>query len=485
MLKLAILVAALVLLTAVIPWPWSLAPALLLAPLAPLLCCRSIRRTCVHPDWQYLPENMEANRLRSVCVPPSLLVGRSWLQAELWMPFSRIDGERFRGQKGMMRLAAAIALTDDCIDPNGPVSGCSPEEIAEWENSLSISAANIHRQNPRLDSARVSGFPGAVVMDGKDLRAYFVGSPAIIQACHRVLDGEDRPMTAEDRTRLADTPANTLCYASSLVKDGKLESLCYLGAVRPVRRSSPSPEALRAGERLHGLGISVCLARDDRWTLETVREMGIEWPEDEGGADVLEVLPAHEGDEQPRDFSEPVLRLLEHRKEERYYRLLTAMFGLLLWPAATLCHKQYPFLISLACFCAAILLTRELALPRPPRHSNRSFLIPMIPGVLLPAALYFFIGQYQHAGDMLCAAEASVYALFFLSLLLQDRKAIPRIAGGAAVCLIGVLTVFLIALGGTDDLLTLLFGFLGGMLCGITVLVSHRFLASGEEEPQE
>ncbi len=483
MLKLAILVAVLFLLTALVPWHWSLAPALLLSPLAPLLCCRSIRRPYLDPDWQCIPENMETSHLQSVCVPPAMLIGKTWLQAELWMPFQRIDGERFRGQKGMMRMAAAIALTDSCIDPGGPVSGCTPEEIAEWERSLSISPENIRRQNPRIDDARVSGFPGVVVLDGRDLRAYFVGSPSLIQACHRLLDGEERPMTAEDRTRLAELPANTLCYATSPVIDGKLESLCFLGAVRPVRRSSPSVEALRAGEKLHGMGITVCLSRDDRWSLETVRGMGIEWPEDEGSVSTLELRPVHDRDEQPADFAEPVLGLIARRAEERYYRLLTAMFGLMLWPAATMCGSQFPFLVGLACLCASIVLARDLDLPKPPRHTLRSFLIPMIPGVLLPAALYFFIGQMKNAGDMLCIAEASVFSLFFLSVLLPCRKAILRLAAGAAVCAVGVLVICLTFT--LPDILMLIFGFLGGMLCGVAVLISHRFLASGDAQPAD
>ena len=485
MLKLTIIVASLLLLTVAVPWPWALIPALALAPLAPLLCSRSTRRAFTHPDWRCLPENMEAQNLKKVTVDPALLIGKTWLQAELWMPFDKVDGERFRGQQGMMRLAAAIALTDECIDPAGSVSGCTPEEIAEWENSLNINRENIRRQNPKLDDARVSGFPGVIVMEGTGLRAYFVGSPSIMQACHLVQDGTERPLTAEDRNRLIYLPSNTLCYATGPVVDGKLGALCYLGAVRPVKRASPSVEALQAGQKLHRMGIIVCLSRSDRWSLETVRQMGIEWPEDEGSRDVLELIPRHEGDDQTRDFAAPVLKLIRERGEERYYRLLVSMFGLLLWPAATLCGGKFPFLLGLGCLCAGILLSREISLPRPPEHSNRSFLIPLIPGVLLPMVLHLFFSavmreqRHADAGAMLCVAEASIFTLYYLSILLYDPRGMLRLAAGAAICLIGVLAAYLTL--DSTELITLLFGFLAGMLCGVAVLVSHRYLASGSE----
>ena len=89
----------------------------------------------------------------------------------------------------------------------------------------------------------------------------------------------------------------------------------------------------------------------------------------------------------------------------------------------------------------------------------------------------------KNAGDMLCIAEASVFSLFFLSVLLPGRKAILRLAAGAAVCAVGVLVICLTFT--LPDILMLIFGFLGGMLCGVAVLISHRFLASGDAQPAD
>ena len=463
-----------------------LIPALLLAPLAPWLCVRLNRRAIPHPDWDDNADHLDADRIDTVCIEPSLLVGRRWLQAEIWLPFERVGGERFRSQKGAMALSAAIALTDECAVSENSAEGFSAPDIAEWEQALGISSRNFKLRNPRMDDARYCGFPGVVVLDGQRLRAYFVGGPALLAECRRVLDGAERSLTAEDRERLRDLPSRALCYATALLIDGHLQQVCYIGSVLPVARYSVSPDALAAGQRLHRMGFHVTLDNRDAWALENARTMGVEWPEDDGRTGILRLHGTHPDAEQPREFDRPVLALIRAARQERYHRLLCGLFGLMLWPCATLSREPWSFLISLLCLCLTILITREQIFPPPPRYGPRNFLTPLAPGILLPLIIWFFIeyiakGESMVAGAYMIVSEAIVFSVWRLSLLLGQPGGLRTLLLGCVICLIAFSAVVLLTANGTW--VSAAFGGVAGVLVAVAVIVAHRVLAPAGEEP--
>lgn len=491
MLRQALICAGLLALVLALPFlmPGSivwLVPALLLAPLAPWLCVRANRHAIPHPDWEDNTDLLDADRVDTVCIPPSLLVGRRWLQAEIWLPFERIGGERFRSQKGAMALSAAIALTDECAARENSAEGFSAEDVGQWEQALGIQSKNFKLRYPRMDDARYCGFPGVIVLDGKSLRAYFVGGPALLAECRRVLDGAERNLTADDRERLRDIPSRALCYATAVIIDGHLQEVCYIGSVLPVARYGVSPDALAAGQRLHRMGIHVTLDGSDAWALENARAMGVEWPEDEGRTGVLRLRGTHPDAEQPREFDRPVLTLMRASRQERYHRLLCGLFGLMLWPCATLSREPWPFLIGLTCLCLCILVTREHIFPQPPRYGPRSFFTPLAPGVLLPLILWFFIqyvakGESAEAGAYMVVCEAVVFSLWRMSLLLGQPGGVRTLLLGGLICLIAFFAIVLLTDNGTW--VSAAFGGVAGVLIGIAVIVAHRFL-SPDPQPE-
>ena len=467
-----------------------LVPAFVLAPLAPWLCVRLNRVPLEEHGWSDLSGGLRGDVPRTVCVEPAMLVGHRWLQADVWLPFERTEGERFRSKGSAMLLATAVALTDDLAADETSVNGYTAAEIAEWENSLSIRPENIRVNSPRLDTARYCGFPGVVVRDGPGIRAWFVGGTALVNECHTVHDGVERLLTREDRHRLQALPVNALCYATAPVYDGSLGDVCFIGAVLPVARYSVSPDALTAAQNLHRMGVRVTLDRSDPWALENARAMGIEWPEDEGEAGAMVLRASNFGPTQPRRFDLPVIHLAEAVRQEKYQRMLCAVFGLALWPASTLNAYPWPFLIALTALCLTILISRGSRFPSPRVGSLRPFLLPLIPGFLLPLILWFFMERLAHmsgpaVGICLVVLESSVLAMWRL-LLVKGRRGAQTAALGAVICVTALFgSILLMSAFGAISWIHFAFESIAGILTGVAVIVSHRLLAPPAEEGQD
>lgn len=462
-----------------------LIPALILAPFAPWLCVRLSRAPLKRDGWRDNADALRSEQPKTVCVEPAILIGQRWLQADVWMPFERTEGERFRSHSSAIALSAAIALTDEQVADENSVNGYTAHEIAEWETSLGIQAVNFRRNHPVLDAARYCGFPGVIAADGRELRAYFAGSAALIHECHTVLDGIERPLNQSDLEQAAALPANVLCYATGVVRDGNLSDVCFLGAVLPVARYSVSPDALAAGQELHRMGIRVTLNRSDPWALANARSMGIDWPDDEGEPCTLYLLAERQGPEQTRRFEAPVLELMDAYRQERYQCLLCALFGLVLWPSATLSAYPWPFLIALVTFCLTILISRGAVFPAPPERSPRTFLMPLIPGFLLPLIMWFFIDRVARetspdVGACMVVFEGAVLAMWRLLLLNQTPKGIYTILIGGVICLAAVFGSVLLATVSTVNWVRFAFEAVAGILIGVAVIVSHRLLSPKE-----
>ncbi len=486
MLKLAIICGgslALTLLLSFLPPDLWLIPALVLSVLLPYLCIQVNRKGFKSREWIIYPENITPSAIKAVSIEPSLLIGKTLVSAEVWLPFDRVEAEHFRSKSGAMLLAAAIAQTDACIAATGSSSGCTPEEIRQWEQALGIVPENLKALNPKVDDAKVNGFPGVVVRDGSQYRAYFVGGPTIIQNCRMIMDGAARTMTEKDLKRLGETPAGALCYATSLVEDGKLTGLCYLGAVRPVIRSRPSTEAIKAGEKLQNMGFSVRLQRDKRWELQVVREMGIEWPEDEGLADTLEIHAA--SGSEARDFSAPVISLLGHANRQVYGRLLAALMGFALWPCSLMTSGPWALLAGLVCLCVTILLCNEHEITAPPAYRMRAFLFPLLPGILIPVAAMLFLDRFAQsrttAGTVMILAESLLFSLYLLLYGLQGKKKASVLFIIAAIFLLFLLVAVVLIPG--FDAVSFCFGLIAGALAAVAVLLLHRYLS--EEPPSD
>lgn len=488
MLKLAVVCGgslALTLLLSFLPWYLWLIPALVLSVLLPYLCIQVNRKGYRHSEWIIYPENIMPSAIRAVSIEPSLLIGKTLISAEVWLPFDRVEAEHFRSRSGAMLLAAAIAHTDERIAAAGSSSGCAPEEIRQWEQALGIVPDNLKALNPKVDDATVNGFPGAVVRDGSQYRAYFVGGPTLIRNCKMIMDGTNRAMTEKDLERLGSTPAGALCYATSPVEGGKLTGLCYLGAVRPVIRSRASAEALSAGEKLQELGFSVRLQPDKRWDLQVVRDMGIEWPEDEGMADTLEVHAAT-GSE-AHDFSKPVISLLEHANRQIYGRLLVALMGFALWPCSLMTPGPLAILGGLICLCMTVLLCDGYEIRTPPAYRMRAFLFPLLPSVLIPVAAMLFLGRFTQsrttAGAMMILSEALLFDLYLLFYGFEGKKRPSILFISLSLTLLFMLLTIVMIPG--FDVLSFCFGMIAGSLAAAAVLLLHRYLSEETAVPDE
>ncbi len=486
-----IVCAAAFLLTLAVPWPYSLIPALVLCPLAPLLCMRGNRLPWKDPVWQANPETVDVRRIRGVVIDPKLLIGQMRISAEAWLPFEMTTAERFRGKSGALALSAAVALTDGCLAGEEGVSFHGAEEVGQWEAALGIVPDNFKRRSPMLDSAKYHGYTGVVVKDGAEVRAYFVGGSALAGHCVRILDGTERPILPADREKLAAfVPANALCYASAPVRDGRLDGLCWLGAVRPVLQCRVSEAAMAAGERLHEQGLTVALSGKSRWNLQTVRGMGIDWPEDDSSPEFVE-LALKDPERQDKDFAAPLESLAAHAGRDRSRRLLAAWMGLMLWVSAAACRSQWPLVIGLFSLCGGILLCRKSEIPAADGPAWKPFVLSGIPGVLIPVVMALFLPQLRNtsaetAGALMLAAEASVFAVWFpwtirhqtklafeLPLLFRHHTPSGWQMVGLAIlgCLLGLMLVMLVT---PDDLLAVLFGVIAGLLAGLSVTILWR-----------
>ena len=396
------------LLTLFLPWPGALIPALVLCILAPVQCTGAIREPWDNPDWTYSPPNADVLRMKGVCLDPWLFIGDRRITAEIRLPFEASTAERFRSKPGAMALSAAIALTDDCAAQQEGSIFTSAEEIRRWERAMGIVPENFKTRNPRLDDAKYRGYRGVVVRDGEGERAYFVGDAGISQICSMILDGTPRVMTKPDLEQLhLHVPAQSLCYVTATVTEGRLSDLCYLGSVLPAQSSLPSREAVESGMALNDRGYGIMLNGNAGLTLQVVQNMGIEWPEDNGDRRYIELIPRHGEEEQPRDFDAAVASLQHHALRERNKQLLAAMLGLLLWPCATLCSAQWPLLLGLGCLCASILFCRNIPFPADSASSLRRYWVPLIPGLVLPLAVALFLPQMEQQD----AAAVGVFML--------------------------------------------------------------------------
>ena len=493
------------LLTLVLPGRWYLLPALLLCPLAPILAMRQLQQPWRHPDWTCYPDKADLSRLQGICVDPELLIGQRGMTAEVWMPFEPVAAERFRSKSGAVALAAAAALISGHLppDPDTPDEWLEPQR---WLSALGIQPDNFKRVNPFLDEATYHGYRGVVVSDGPGERAYFCGNPAIVQRCVHVLDGVSRRLLPDDRERLAAAlPSDALCYATAPVEDGKLGELCFLGAIRPASRCTPSVEALDAGEAVQRAGYHIMLTTARQGSLQAVRAMGITWPEDDGSPDLVELRPRHEPDAQTRRFDLALDSLLAHGEHERRRRIMAAWFGLLLWPCATLCASRWPLVVGILCCCAGILLSRGLPIAFSRSVTWQTLVIASLPAVLIPILMALFLPQLQNesaamAGGMTLLAEAAFWALSFpwphRNRLLPDAEPVQdlglpvdflltplrrRLQTGlravlltALCCLVGfaLLYHFTAAAPGSSAM-TALFGLVAGSLIAACVLMLY------------
>ena len=490
------------LLTLFLPWPHALISGLLLCVLGPLRCMREVRREWDHPDWLYEPEDADILRMKGICVDPALLIGDRRMTAEIWLPFEAVTAERFRSKSGAMALSAAIALTDDCAAQQEGTPFSTPEEVVRWERALGIVPENFKVRNPRLDQASYRGYRGAVVQDGEAERAYFVGDVGIHQMCSLILDGTQRQMTAEDRELLVRTvPAESLCYVTGSVEEGRLTHLCYLGAVLPRQRCLPSREAIESGMALNERGLGIMLNGDTGLTLQLVQGMGIEWPEDDGDPGYIGLIPRHETEaEQPRNFVEAVESLQQYALRERNRNLTAVMLGLVLWCCATLCVSRWPLLIGVGCLCGAILLSGRVEIPVPAGRSLQPYLFGLLPGLLIPLVMGVFLPQLRDTdkptvGAAMLLAVACAFALWIPWT--ARREVVPArrrlrhfpwekwntfMSKGSRLLLmeavpmaLGWLTWLLVRRSITmGDPIPLFFGLVAGLLCAVAVLLVWR-----------
>lgn len=200
--------------------------------------------------WEVTRTNADHRTTPVVCIDETLLMGPPCYTAQACMPFVPVQPERFRAQRSAMLLSAAAALTAPLVDD------ALPDDALV---ALSIRPDNLRRQYPVLGRLSLSGAPGCIVRDGKGQRAFFISSePSLIEACAAVFDGQERPLTQQERRAAAACPGLHFAYAP--VADGKPGEPVYLGSIEPIRIEVPAAAALSAIDALRAEGFPVVYA---------------------------------------------------------------------------------------------------------------------------------------------------------------------------------------------------------------------------------
>ena len=455
-------------LSCLLPFPWSLPAAALSAAGLAFALLRLPPCPFRHPDWRVEPLADEEDEPDTLCLEPRLFLGGHEATADVALPFDPLPPARFRSQSGALLFSAAVALTEEELLLSLEAGEESLPWLRAWETELGIRPENLRERFPRLDTAQLKRWRGAVTRDGTSLRAYFVGDRALADACADLLDGRERPMTDGDRTRLAALPGDAICYATAKVADGRLEKLCFLGAVCPRETLRARQDALEAAE---SCGFRVVLDPRDKETLALLRRLSLPLREKQRGEHVLRLFPT--GPDRPMNFGEAAGGYLRHRRGlAALDRRTLCLFGLCLaaGPATGFTARSaVPAAVAFAMAAASVSMSRteRQALPR---HSWS------LPAVCVPAAMLaavcLVILPLFPAETARAAAWAAAPAMALPLALLPCTRvedAAPRKRGEGAVLGIFALALLLGALALPFRPLGLLLGLLLGLAAGLAI----------------
>ena len=481
-LALAILLAAL---TLFLPAPWCGAALIACALLAARIFAD--RQACPHkdPDWDFSPEDLRPEDCEGLLIDPHALTEGRAHTARVWMGTQAADGAKFRSLPGAPLFSAAAALTEaETLALTGGSAG-DPDALKSlraWQTALGIRPDRLRAQFPRVEDAKIDDFHGAVVRDGAQERAYFVGTPALMKACTLILDdrGQTRPILAGDRRRAEALPADLVCYATSLVEDGKLAGLTWLGGAEPIVSWKPRIENIAAAQALSER-IPLYYDRADKDAEAIAAALMPSLPPARGTERLVRVTAR--GGAGAKALPSPEViddwRLHSANGRFRALALCASALAAALPACAALCAgspgiaAKLPALLAALLPCAGYFLCEALAL-RPARRQPTAvqLMLSLLPPLASALLLALLVGTVD-AGTLLRAGITAAWgigllpSLFFTSAIRDDetRKRAELIAIAIGCAVLALILVALCPL--PAGLLGLLFGAVLGLLCGI------------------
>lgn len=474
----------LAMLALLLPAPWNALALLLCAACAARLCASlAAAKPYRDPNWDIAPTRPDTDpeTCEGLVIDPRLLTGGLRRSARVWMGGQPMDGAKLRSLPGAPLFSAACALT---LEEALALTGSDPDSLRAWQTAIGIRPERLRAQFPRVEDAKIEGFRGAVVRDGAAERAYFVGSSELMHVCTAILDerGQTRPVLAGDRKRAETLPSGLLCYATSLVEDGKLTGLTWLGGAQPLAEWTPDAEAIAAAQALQET-IPLCYdpAAADAEAIAAALMPSL--PPARVGARLVTVTP-RDPEHTRLHLPEPSVierwRLHARTGRSRALALIAASLAAALPAAAALCSLSglnlLPGLLALASAllpCAGFYLASREEL-RPVRQSPAPALLglSLLPPFVTALMLALLTGTVEAAALLtagICAAWGlGLLSALFLTASIRDDETRKRdeLILAAAALVIPLLTA--LTQGGQPGAwLGLLFGLVLGILCGI------------------
>ena len=358
-------------------------------------------------DWLLEPEELSREELKAVAVPPSLITGQHRLSATVWAPLDPVPEEDFRRQQGALMLSAAIALTQDEL----PSGGLFPpaERRGEWIRGLRIDADNFRRKHPRINTARVDGCEGPLVLDGLRQRAWFVGDIGLARRCTYIQAGTARAIGQRDCARIEQLAPGAICYATCDITSRGAGPLTYLGAVYVQEQAAVSVTFLRARQDLRDEGVETLLQPAPRAELNAAMEilqepMEVAQLPQQG---VMAVTPM----EDDKDFSAPVQTMWKDRAE-RASRLMRGRALTVALAVAAIAAGCGLWAVAAAFAALTLRIGQGDSLNRPGSPSRLNLMLCALPA-LLPVLLPAFLAR----GELAVWQAASGCALLSMTAL--------------------------------------------------------------------
>lgn len=166
---------------------------------------------------------------------PLLLMRRAVIDARLLVEKRRMTAAHLpfeptaqpRLQSGALLWASAATVTHTLAAEE------DREAILAAVKPLGFTPEKFLARCPILGEINVQGLHGYVVRDGHGQRAYFIGEPAaLLAACPRILEQQERDKTLQDVPRLPSTAEGLYGLAMAPVEAGRPGPLTYLGSVQ-------------------------------------------------------------------------------------------------------------------------------------------------------------------------------------------------------------------------------------------------------------
>ena len=198
-------------------------------------------------------------------------------------PVDVADGLSLRLGSGALLLGTAMVLTADALSPEERAA------ILSAVNALNIKPSRLIIHNPMLNRASSGGVNIVTVRDGLSNRNYYLGAPEeVMDQCAMIWEGNPRPMTAYDRTRIADTAnyiAQGECHVLAWATALEDEAPIFLG-LGGLGEEVHLP-ALQDAATLRGMGLTLMLdaGQESDADLSSLRAL-MELPEHHARADL-------------------------------------------------------------------------------------------------------------------------------------------------------------------------------------------------------